>query len=92
MSVRASAVEKLAQRPFIEPPRFMTDEQMRLYFGLSERALTRLRGTRGFPPRDQLVEKTDRRAVELFFDHRSGIGFSPRGGTSAADGEENFND
>lgn len=75
-------------------PRFMTDQELRAWFGLSERALDRLRATRHFPPRDQLVHKTDRRSVEVFFDRRAGLDSPSRAGgiPAAADGEENFND
>jgi len=74
------------------PPRFMTDQQLREHFGLTERALTRLRATRRFPQKDGLINRTDRRAVELFFDQRAGIA-SPfgRGNVAVIDGEENFN-
>ncbi len=91
--MRPAVIEKLAQRPFLEPPRFMTDDQIKIYFGLSDRALMRLRGLHAFPKRDRLIDKTDRRALELFFDQRSGIVFSEvRGGNPACtDGEENFN-
>lgn len=74
-------------------PRFMSDEELRSFFGLSERALTRLRATSRFPQRDGLINKTDRRAVELFFDRRAGLA-SPVGTSdllASADGEENFN-
>lgn len=74
-------------------PRFLTDEELRQCFGLSERALTRLRATQRFPQRDPLINKTDRRAVELFFDRRSGL-TSPMSAISEmalVDGEENFN-
>ena len=73
-------------------PRFMTDDELRSYFGLSERALNRLRATNRFPQRDALINKSDRRAVELFFDRRSGLA-SPMAainGMAAPDGEENF--
>jgi hypothetical protein len=75
-------------------PRFMSDEQLREYFGLSERALTRLRATSHFPARDGLINKTDRRAVELFFDRRAGIAFpvAANGNLAVVDGEENFDD
>lgn len=75
-------------------PRFMTDEELRTYFGLSERALTRLRATNRFPQKDGLINKTDRRAVELFFDRRAGLA-SPMAaidGMALIDGEENFRD
>ncbi|TPJ75796.1 hypothetical protein FJ422_30720 [Mesorhizobium sp. B2-6-3] len=75
-------------------PRFMTDQQLRSWFGLSERALDRLRATRNFPPRDKLVNKTDRRSVEVFFDRRAGLDSPVRAGgiPAAVDGEENFNE
>lgn len=73
-------------------PRFMTDEQLRQYFGLTERALTRLKASRSFPAKDALIGKTDCRAVEIYFDRRAGIASSfPLGGNQVAeDGEENF--
>lgn len=73
-------------------PRFMTDEQLRDHFGLSERAMTRLRATKGFPQRDALINRTDSRAVGFFFDRRAGLP-SPMAainGMAVADGEENF--
>ncbi|MBF0680438.1 MAG: hypothetical protein IR164_16035 [Devosia sp.] len=82
-----------ANGALLHPPRFMTDEELRLHFGLSERALNRLRCTARFPRRDSLINKTDRRAVEHFFDRRAGIS-SPVGAAMGAvvdDGEENFN-
>ena len=81
-------------RPFFPAPRFMTDEQLREHFGLSDRALTRLRMTETFPRRDELTNKTDRKAVDLFFDQRSGILFSRFSGNGAGeiDGEECFHD
>lgn len=74
-------------------PRFLTDEELRSFFGLSERALTRLRATARFPAKDGLINKTDRRAVELFFDRRAGISsqVGAINGMAALDGEENFN-
>lgn len=73
-----------------QTPRFMTDAELRLHFGLSERALTRLRATGLFPRKDQLVGKTDRKLVDSFFDHRAGIaGFDPQG-WFPPDGEEHF--
>ncbi|GLR45638.1 hypothetical protein GCM10007880_61560 [Mesorhizobium amorphae] len=54
-------------------PRFMTDQELRAFFGLSERALYRLRFTRQFPTKDPLINKTDRRAVDIFFDRRARI-------------------
>lgn len=75
-------------------PRFMTDQQLRQWFGLSERALDRLRATRHFPAKDGLVNKTDRRSVEVFFDRRAGLASPPHSGgnPAAVDGEENFRD
>lgn len=80
-------------RQALMPPRFMTDEELRDFFGLSERALTRLRATALFPPKDTLINKTDRRAVELFFDRRAGLPspIAAINGMAAPDGEENFN-
>lgn len=75
-------------------PRFMNDEELRAFFGLSERALSRLRLMKGFPPKDGLINKTDRRAVELFFDRRAGLP-SPMAainGMAIQDGEEHFDD
>jgi len=70
-------------------PRFMTDAQLREHFGISERALRRLRMTRLFPARDSLVGKTDSKAVYHFFDRRAGLLSS--GSTLEGDrGEENF--
>jgi hypothetical protein len=60
-----------------------------LTFGLSRRALVRLRATKRFPPKDPLVHKTDRRAVELFFDYRAGIN-STIVGSGVVDGKEDF--
>ena len=84
------SMERLRQRE--HQPRFMTDEQLREYFGLSERAMDRLRATRTFPRKDDLINKTDRRAVEHFFDRRAGLAsFMHVGGNPAViDGEENF--
>jgi hypothetical protein len=78
----------------MQAPRFMTDEQLRQHFGLSERALDRLRATNSFPRKDELVHKTDRRAVELFFDRRSGIVsfINVAGNPAVIDGEENFDE
>lgn len=75
-----------------EPPRLMTDEELRLHFGLSERGLFRARALPGFPKRDPLFNKTDRKAVEIWFDRRAGIGTFPFGhGTPAmVDGKENL--
>ena len=74
------------------PPRFMADEELRTHFGLSQRALDRLRHLPFFPARDGLINKTDRRAVEAFFDRRAGIASPAQGGMVAVDGQENFDD
>ena len=75
-------------------PRFMNDEDLRAFFGLSERALTRLRATKAFPAKDGLINKTDRRAVSLFFDHRAGLlsSVAAINGMATPDGEEHFDD
>ena len=65
----------------------MTDGELRAFFGLPERALYRLRLTNHFPRRDELIGKTDRRAVERFFDRRAGLVGSSYG---VPDGEENW--
>lgn len=80
---------------FSVPPRFMTDQELRAYFGLSERALIRLRCTPTFPRKDKLTNRTDRRAVDLFFDRRAGIVSSTVVGAvqgAVTDGEEHFDD
>lgn len=75
-------------------PRFLNDEELRAFFGLSERALARLRATGHFPPKDRLINKTDRRAVELFFDRRAGLpsSIAAINGMATPDGEEHFDD
>lgn len=81
-------------KPQSPAPRFMTDEQLREHFGLSDRALTRLRMIPTFPKRDALTNRTDRKAVDLFFDVRAGI-MSPKfaGNVAGAlDGEECFDE
>jgi hypothetical protein len=68
----------------------MTDAELRHYFGLSGRALARLRLTEHFPGKDPLVGKTDRKAVDRFFDRRAGL---DRGQVLVIeDGPENFGD
>lgn len=81
-------------RPYFPSPRFMTDEQLRKHFGLSDRALSRLRMNRSFPRRDEVTNKTDRKAVDLFFDVRAGIRSPTLAGNVAGelDGEENFDE
>jgi len=54
-------------------PRFMTDQMLRDYFGLTERSLRRVRSMREFPKRDVLVGKTDSKAVDRFFDKLAGL-------------------
>lgn len=74
-------------------PRFMTDTELKEHFGLSDRALMRLRATCSFPSKDLLIGKTDSRAVHFFFDRRIGLeSDSSRGGDLFAvnDGKENF--
>ncbi|GHA13587.1 hypothetical protein GCM10007989_05230 [Devosia pacifica] len=71
-------------------PRFMSDEQLRHHFGLSERALRRLRSMRSFPRRDAITNRTDSRMVDRFFDNRAGIDAPSTGSALAADGKENF--
>ena len=72
-------------------PRWMTDNQLIEAFGLSQRALTALRSNRAFPKRDEVLNKTDSKAVDMFFDNRSGLGVqSSFHGVTAVDGEENF--
>ncbi|AWC22218.1 hypothetical protein CO731_01674 [Aminobacter sp. MSH1] len=70
----------------------MTDEQLREHFGLSEKALYRLRGLNNFPKKDGLIGKTDSRVVDLFFDQRVGIASPLRGGLRTATEEENWDD
>lgn len=69
-------------------PRFVTDQQLREHFGISDRALQRLRLLRDFPRRDPLIGKTDRRAVDVFFDWRAGLS----SGDFAVDGDEDFSE
>jgi hypothetical protein len=70
-------------------PRFLTDAELRVVFGLTERALARLRASTGFPRKDALIGKTDRRAVEAFFDRRAGI-ITQADPLLSVDGEEDF--
>ncbi|QDC00356.1 hypothetical protein [Mesorhizobium sp. 8] len=70
------------------PPRFMTDADLRRYFGLSARALARLRLTGRFPEKDPLIGKTDRKAVDWFFDRRAGLDLGQV--LAIEDGPENF--
>jgi hypothetical protein len=67
-------------------PRFMTDKELRAHFGLTERALYRLRHTGRFPAKDNLIGKTDSRAVDRYFDQCEGIVSE----ALAPDGPESF--
>lgn len=89
-----SAPHSLDQLQPLPAPRFVTDDQLRAHFGLSQRALNALRAGRSFPRKDALIGKTDRRAVEIFFDRRAGIHSPALAGGMAAvhDGVENFDD
>ncbi|TPW26401.1 hypothetical protein [Pararhizobium mangrovi] len=73
-------------------PRFMNDTQLKEHFGLSDRALTRLRATHLFPRKDGLIGKTDSRAVHFFFDRRIGLDSDSSRDNFVAvnDGKENF--
>lgn len=70
----------------------MTDQQLRERFGLSERALKRLRLSFKFPPNDALINKTDSKLVDLFFDQRAGIASPIHDGLFTVDGKENWDD
>ena len=72
-------------------PRFMNDQQLRSHFGISQRALQRLRATGYFPSKDALIGKTDRRAVDRYFDTRAGIPQPPYSFASD-DGQEHWGD
>ncbi len=81
----------MVEQIVVRNPRFMTDSELREFFGLSERALSRLRNSPLFPRKDALINKTDRRAVEVFFDRRSKITSPSRADNPVGiDGEENF--
>ena len=76
--------------PFTQAhPRFMTDPELREHFGLSERALNRLKLLPQFPKKDDMVNKTDRKAVDAFLDRRSGL-VSALASLPVRDGKENF--
>jgi hypothetical protein len=72
-------------------PRFVTDSDLMRAFGLSKNALAAFRRNPAFPKRDPVLKKTDRKAVDSFFDKRAGltVHVSPHG-QSVHDGEENF--
>ncbi|TFF21981.1 hypothetical protein E3C22_15130 [Jiella endophytica] len=58
-------------------PRFMSDKELRAFFGLSERALRRYRALKEFPQKDIVANKTDSVAVARFFDWVAGIAEHP---------------
>ena len=58
-------------------PRFMTDKDLRAYFGLSERALKNFRALKEFPQKDIVAGKTDSAAVARFFDWVAGLSDRP---------------
>lgn len=64
----------------------MNDAELRVYFGLSEGALRRLKLTARFPQRDRLLGKTDSKMVGHYFDLRAGLVH----GAAFVDGPENF--
>ena len=75
----------------VPAPRWMTDAQVIKHFGLSQNALKTLRSNRSFPQRDPVLRKTDSKAVDAFFDNRSGLAVqSVSIGQMVPDGEENF--
>lgn len=65
------------RRKFSESPRLLTDEELAHYMGHSIGWLTAERRMelerKGFPRKDGLTGRTDRRAVDAFLDRRSGI-------------------
>lgn len=72
--------------------RFMTDRQLCEHFGLSERALGRLRALPHFPKKDNLISKTDAKLVDQFFDQRARIASPMQNDFLAVDGKESFDD
>lgn len=70
----------------------MTDGELCEHFGISERKLRAARSVPGFPKRDPLFGKTDRKAVENWFDRRAGIGnvSIAHGKPAVIDGKENL--
>ena len=58
-------------------PRFLTDGELSNYLGHSDGWLTPARRAllerHGFPRKDRLIGRTDRRAVDAFLDRRSGL-------------------
>lgn len=81
-----------AQALIREAPRLMSDQELRDHFGLSERKLRAARSMPGFPRRDPVFKKTDRKAVEIWFDRRAGIGTLPvgHGNPVVVDGKEHL--
>ena len=69
----------------LHPPRFMTDEELREHFGLSERALRRCRGMHEFPRREPLIGKTDSKAVDRYFDRLAGLDANESGRVEAVE-------
>ncbi|MBP0616514.1 hypothetical protein [Jiella mangrovi] len=67
----------MSEEPDPHWPRFMTDKELRAYFGLSERALRRYRALKEFPQKDIVVGKTDSVAVTRFFDWVAGLADAP---------------
>tara|TARA_R110002020_G_scaffold38070_1_gene114864 strand:- start:443 stop:706 length:264 start_codon:yes stop_codon:yes gene_type:complete len=67
----------MSEEPAPHWPRFMTDKELRAYFGLSERALKRYRDLKEFPQKDVVAGKTDSAAVARFFDWVAGIAEQP---------------
>ena len=81
--------EARAHRTMSVPPRMMTDAELREYFGLPERALRSLRADRAFPRKNPIVGKTDRRAVDNYFDRVAGLA-NPLSADNVVDGQEDF--
>lgn len=63
----------MSEEPTPHWPRFMTDKEVRAFFGLSERALKRYRELKEFPQKDLVAGKTDSVAIGRFFDWMAGI-------------------
>lgn len=67
----------------------MTVSELLAYSGLSEHALLRLIG--GFPRKDARTGKTDRKAVDRYFDLGSGLPARfAKGGMAHVDGTDSF--
>ena len=71
--VRPAPQSPAPQGPSAHWPRFMSDKELRAYFGLSERALKGYRALKEFPLKDIVANKTDSAAVSRFFDWMAGI-------------------